>query len=114
MPIKFVPYKNHKDVFLLKSVYPGYEEKWISFTGDGNAWLYAWYDNEADAMPVKFKKCKQNNTGSFKGNCYKMQNFYGDSPGKWISFTADETWMRAYYNEADAMTICLEEFLIIE
>lgn len=44
MPIKFVPYNNIPDVYLMKSVYPGYTEKWVSFSGDGS-WLYAWYDN---------------------------------------------------------------------
>lgn len=41
MPVKFVPYKNMPDVFLMKCVYPGYDEKWVSFTGDKQAWLYA-------------------------------------------------------------------------
>merc|ERR1711998_541469 len=97
--------------FLLKSVYPGYEEKWVSFTGDGNAYLYASYDNESDAMPVKFVKCKENNTGSYKGACYKLQNFYGDSAGKWISFETDGSWLKSYYGEPDAMTVTLEEWV---
>jgi len=88
MPIKFVPYKNIPDVYLMRSVFPGYAEKWVSFTADGS-WLYAWYDNEADAMPVKMVKKSQNNNGSFKGTCYKMQNYYGDKGGQWVSFTTD-------------------------
>lgn len=77
-----------KDVYTMKCVYPGYDEKWISFTSK-DAWLYASYDKEEEAMPVKFVQLSQNNNGSFKGICYKMQNYYGGKAGKWISFTND-------------------------
>ena len=94
----------------MKQVYPGYQEKWISFSDDGS-WIYCRYDNEADAMPVKMVKQTKNNKGTFVGNCYKMQNYFGGQPGKWVSFTTDGSWLRVVYNEADAMTITLEEFV---
>lgn len=89
MPILFVPYKNLPDCYLMKVVIPGQEEKYVSYSEDGN-WLTASCDKESDAMPVKMVKKSENNNGSYKGTCFKMQNYYRDKPGQWVSFTTDD------------------------
>lgn len=60
-------------------------------------------------MPVKLVKLDKNNNGSYKGLCYKMQNFYGGKAGKWISFENEGKFLKATYNEKDADIVVLEQ-----
>jgi hypothetical protein len=82
--------------------------KWLSFSNDGK-WIYTRYDNQADALPIKFKKHTENGNGTYNGDCYTMQGIWNEEDQDFISFTTDGQWLNMSYNEQDAMRVVLVE-----
>lgn len=81
-------------------------EKYVSYSGETH-YLYAFYDNAEDAMPVKVIPTQE---GGFE---FVMQSYHGDQENKFISFTDDGNWLREHYdNQSDAMTFVLEQVKI--
>ena len=107
MPVYFEPVDGQADTYILKNEYPDSDKQYISFANDGE-WLYARYEKKEDAVPLRFKKCAGNDSGTFEGECYLMRSMWEGTPGKFVSFADDGTWLRiTYEEESDAMRVVL-------
>lgn len=100
---EFIPYKDHKDIYLMKTISSWKGNKYISFGMDCH-WLCQTDGSEEDAMPVRIIPKQE---GGFE---FIMRSYQGDQDNYYISFTDDGSWLREWYdNESDAMTFHLEQ-----